>query len=187
MIRKIKFFALITVFLLLMAGCDLDKKIGESITEGILEKAVGDDVDIEMDGEDFSLTTDEGDISFDEEEGMTFEGEDGSVMASGGVYEWPSDQAAEYLPKFDGGKITYILNSKESCMLMIEETEMEDYEDYVKAVIDKGYTENKMESSAEDMVLYSATSVEGITATVYYSKSIATLTISVDASGISNE
>ncbi|MHB8129830.1 MAG: DUF6591 domain-containing protein [Mobilitalea sp.] len=184
MLRKIKFFAIILAVLLIMAGCNLKEKIGESITEGILDKAVGDDVDIDIDGGDISFKGEDGEeINFDDENGLTIEGEDGSVVASGGEYEWPDGQAADYLPEFKGGKITYIFNSETSCMLMIEETKTEDYEDYVKKAIDKGYNVDKTESSAEDMLLYAAKSEEGVSFTAYYVDSEGALTISVDATG----
>jgi hypothetical protein len=187
MLRKIKLFTIIAAILLLMAGCDLNKKIEQSITEGILETAIGEEADVEINGEDISFTGEDGEeVTFDEEEGLTIEGEDGSVMSSGGEYEWPEGQAADYLPKFDGGKITYILNSDDSCTLMIEEMETKDYENYLEVIMEEGYNVDKVESSAEDMLLYSAQSEKGATFTVYFAKSERVLTISVDISGISN-
>jgi hypothetical protein len=184
MLRKIKFFAIILAVLLIMVGCNLKEKIGESITEGILDKAVGDDADIDINGGDITFKGEDGEeINFDDENGLTIEGEDGSIVASGGEYDWPKDQAADYLPKFKGGKITYIFNSETSCMLVIEETKKEDYEDYIKEAIDKGYNVDKAESSAEDMLLYSAKSEDGVAFTAYYVDSEGSLTLSVDATG----
>ncbi len=185
MLRKIKLIAIIAATLLLMAGCNLDEKIGESITEGIIEKAVGDDIDLDVDGEDFTYKSEEGEITFDEEEGVTFEGEDGEVVAAGGEYDWPEDQAAKYLPKLDSGKISYIYNSTDSCMLILDEVTKEDYEAYVKAVSDDGYTNEKVESFAEDMSLYSGQTEEGIAVTVCFFNSETSMQINVDATGIS--
>jgi hypothetical protein len=185
MLRKIIFVSLIAATLFLMAGCNLKEKIGESITEGILEKAIGDDVNIDIDGGDVSFTGDDGEeISFDEDEGLTIEGEDGSYVASGGEYDWPEGQAADYIPKFDRGKISYIFNSDESLMLYIEETVIEDYEDYVNAIIDDGFTVDKVESSAEDMQIYAAKAENGVAATVCFVNSEGYLQITVDATQI---
>lgn len=186
MLRKVGIITLVVAVTVLMAGCNLNKKIGDSITENIMEKAIGDDVEVEVDGEDISYTTDEGTVDFDEDEGLTIEGEDGTVMSAGSVYEWPTGQAADYLPKLDRGKIFYILNSDNSCSLMVEETVEEDYKSYVESIIDDGYSIDKVESSADDMLLYSAKSENGITVCVIFVESEGTMQISVDATGKTN-
>jgi hypothetical protein len=183
MLRKIIICSMITAVLLLMTGCHLKEKIGENITEGIIDKAVGDDADIDIDDGELTMTNEDGEtVTIDDENGLVFEGEDGSVIATGGEYEWPKGQAADYIPKFDGGKITYILNSDETCLLYIGETTIDDYKEYIETVADKGFTEDKMESSAEDMQVYYATTKDGVVISVYYINSENSLDITLDAS-----
>lgn len=186
MLRKMMVIIIIVIVSLLMTGCNLEEKIGENITEGIVEKASGGDLEVEIDGDNVTYSTDEGEMTIDEEDGLTFEGEDGSVVSAGGEYEWPEDQAAEYMPKFDGGKISYIYNATDSCMLMVDGLEKDNYDDYIKEVVKKGYTEDKVESTAEDMMLYSGSSKDGVSIAVYFIPSEGSMQISVDASSIVN-
>jgi hypothetical protein len=183
MLRKIILLGLVMAAFLLMSGCHLKEKIGESITEKAVEKATGDEADIDIDDGDISIKGEDGSkVTVDEEEGLKVEGEDGSVVQSGGDYEWPEGQAADYVPKFDGGKITYIMNSDEAFMVYVEETKMDDYKDYVKKVTEKGFTNDKFESSASDMELYQATSGDGVIVTVSYMQEEVMLTITAEAS-----
>lgn len=181
--RKMRVLIIIATMSLLMMGCNLEEKIGENITEGIIEKASGGDLEVE--GDNVTYSTDEGEMKIDEG-GLTFEGEDGSVVSAGGEYEWPEDQAAEYIPKFEGGTISYIYNASDSCMLMIDGLKNDNYDDYIKEVMKKGYTEDKVESTAEDMMLYSGTSKDGVSIAVYFIPSEGSMQISVDATGIVN-
>jgi hypothetical protein len=69
---------------------------------------------------------------------------------------------------------------------MIQETVEEDYNNYVEVLIGEGYTVDKFESAAEDMLFYTAQSEKGIVAYVSYIKSEATMQISVELSGSTN-
>lgn len=183
MLRKYKYIVIVTLAALFLSGCGIKEKVEENITEKIIENAAGDDVNVDIDGDEISYSTDEGEVSIDEKEGVTFEGEDGSTVTSGGVYEWPEDQAAAYLPKYDKGELTYILNSEDVCMLLVEKVSIKDYESYVKTIIDKGYTANKIESTAEDTSFYSAASEEGNTVSVCFYATEENIQITLDTSG----
>lgn len=183
MLRRYKYIVFVLLIALFVSGCGLKKKVEEKITENIIESAAGDDVNVDIDGDEISYSTDDGEVSIDEKDGVTFEGEDGSTVASGGVNKWPEDQAAAYLPKYDKGELSYILNSEDLCMLLIDKVSIKDYESYVKLVIDKGYTTNKVESTADDMSIYSAVSEEGNTVSVCYYSTDESIQITLDASG----
>lgn len=183
MARKLGVLTILAAFIILMAGCNIKQKIGESITEGILEKAMGDDADIDLDDGEFTIKGDDGEeITFNDENGMTIEGDDGTVIASGGDYEWPEGQAADLLPKFNKGKITYILNSPETCLVYVEGIDEEDYEAYVEEIVDSGYTENKFEMSTDVAVMYSGANSDNIVASASFYKEDGYVQISVDAS-----
>jgi len=169
------------VTFLLLAGCSLDKKIGESITEGILEKAGGEDADINIDGEDFSITTEDGEMTFDED-GYSFEGEDGEEMTISGDNEWPEGTAADLIPKFDKGKITATMNLDTGCTIVIEEVEKDDYTEYIEKVKDAGFTTDQYESTSEDMSSYAAYLDEKTNFSIYYfppDKNV-TITLTID-------
>jgi hypothetical protein len=157
MFRKIKLLIIFAATLFLLSGCNLEKKIEEGITEGILENATDDeDVEVEIDGDEITYSTEEGEVTLDEEGGYTFEGEDGEVMTVSGDNEWPEGLAAEKLPKFDKGVITTTMNLNDSCMLIIEEVEKKDYEEYVEKVKDEGFTEGVYESKSDELSAYGA-------------------------------
>ena len=182
MYRKIRIFIIFTAALLLLAGCNLKKKIGESITEGIVDKALGDKGDVDFDNGEIKIKGEDGEEMTINEEGIVIEGENGAVMQSGGEYDWPEGMAADYIPKYKGAKITYILNTEDTCMLCMVETESEDFEDYIKKIKDNGFTENKYEASGEDMQSYTASTKDGITIMVSFLSSDNSLNITLDAS-----
>jgi major membrane immunogen (membrane-anchored lipoprotein) len=182
MTKKLCLITFACVLLLLLSGCNLKEKIGENITEGIIESASDGDVDVEIDGDEVTYTTDEGQAVINNEDGFVMETEDGTIVLSEGDNEWPVDQAAAYIPELKAGTLTYIFNSPESCMLSVEETTKDDYEVYEKEIIDAGYTVDKVESSAEDMELYSASSEEGVIVTISFVPSESILQVTVDAS-----
>lgn len=181
--NKFRLYLIFAAVLLLLGGCKLKEKIGKNITEGLVEGALGDEADIDIEDGEISFSGKDGEeVTIDEEGGVTFEGEDGAYMVTGDVYDWPEGMAADYIPKFDKGKITYIYNTTDGLLLYIEETELEDYEDYKSEVIDEGYTVDKFESAADDLQFYTAKSDEGVVVTVSYVKSEKYLQITVDAS-----
>ncbi len=182
MLKRIGLVVMAVISMILLSSCNLKEKISESITENIIEKATDGEVDIDIDGDEISYSTEEGDFTVDDT-GMTIEGDDGTVIASGGEYEWPLDQAAEYLPKLGKGTISYILNGPDTCMLMVDDLELDDYKDYKEEIVDAGYINDTLESSAEDLEIYSGTSSDGVVVTVSFSQSEAMLQVTADASG----
>lgn len=181
--KRLGLLLLILGVLVILSGCNLKKKITENITEGILEQAFGEGTDIDISDGELKFTNKDGEeIVFDDENGLVIEGEDGSILASGGVYEWPKDKAALYIPKLDEGKITYLLNTPESCLLYLEELSEEAYFDYQKEIVNQGYIENKYEATTEAGYIYGASNKEGIAVTLMYDINSVYLQITVDAS-----
>lgn len=180
--RIVQLTTVIIILLFALSGCNIKQKISEKITEGILEKVVGDEADIDINGDGITFETDEGKVSFGADDGITIEGEDGSVMYSGENSEWPSSQAAEYLPKLEKGTISYVMNSETSCIVMAGEIDMEDYKEYKNALIKAGFDANPFNNSAEDMEMYSASRDDGVVVTVSYIPSDQIFQVSLDAS-----
>jgi len=156
---------MILIACVLMAGCNLKEKIRNNISEKAVEKALGDDADVNLHNGD-----------------VTVKGDDGSEVSIGDNTKWPKGQAADYIPEFEGGVVTYALNSEQSCMIMVSNISGNDYKKYVDAIIAAGYSNEKIESNAEDMQIYSAKSKEGVVVSVSYLNDEKSLNVTVDAS-----
>lgn len=146
----------VTIFtLVLMSGCNLKEKISESISEQIApEETISEE--------------------------STETAVDLSAIASGAEYEWPTDQAASYLPMLANGTITYALNGPDTCLLLVEDISLDDYKNYKKAIIEAGFTEDILDSSAENLELYSGASAEECLATISYDNKAGTLQITIE-------
>lgn len=178
--KKICIVLVVLLGVLLFSGCNIKEKIGEKIVEGVFEKAVGDEVDLDIDGDEVTYKTEEGEMTFDSENGITFEGEEGKTVIYTDVSEWPEDMAASYLPKIKDAEISYLLNSDKYCMITVDNIDNEKYADYLEKVKDKGYSKDKFESTADDLNMYSGSSEEGVVVTLYYVPSSKSLQLTVE-------
>lgn len=181
LLRLIVLAALLTSIAVCNVGCNLGEKIGTKITEEMVEESLGEDAEVEIDGDKVNYSTEEGELSIDGD-AVTFEGEDGTVISSGTENEWPEGDAANYLPKLTSGVITYVMNGPEACMLMMEEITEEDYSQYLQEVKDAGYTENQTESVAEGLKIYSGSNKENAVATLSYVPEENSIQITLDSS-----
>ncbi len=171
---------------LIFSGCGLQEKIGESITEKLLESAADNDVNVDLSNGDFSISTEEGNYSYDDESGsFTMEGEDGSYAASGEAAEWPEGMAADYIPELKKGTVSYCYNAETSCMIYVDEITEDDYNDYVDKVKDMDFTENTMVSSASDLDMYYGETADGAYISVSYMPEEQTIQIVADISSLS--
>ena len=156
--RKTAVIVVALLLLLSLCGCGVIKekiagKVSEKVTEGFIEKAIGDDVDVDLD-------MDEGTIKFKDDEG-------GEVTMGGA--EWPKDGAGALIPKFKKGKIDSVLNSPGYCQIDIEDVKLADYEQYIKELKKAGITDDPMEYDSGDSVGYSATRGEELRVEIGYS------------------
>ncbi|HZJ82809.1 MAG TPA: DUF6591 domain-containing protein [Clostridia bacterium] len=151
MLRRFLLLSVSIVVLLSFVGCGFKQKtqgkLAEKLAQGVLNKIAGDDVDIDLDldneGGGFK-------VNLDGEEAMSF-----------GETEWPKGQAADLIPQFSKGKITYAVNSNVMAMLLIEGVELDDFESYYETVQGQGYTENTGEMSMEESKTYYASKEDG--------------------------
>lgn len=187
--KRMLVVCLFSVMALLLSACGLKETISDKISEGLTEKILeaGSDgkVDVDIDGDDFSFTTEDGESTTytSDEDGATIESGDGSVMTSGENVKWPTDKAAVYIPEMKDGKLSYSFNSDESCILMLDEVTQEGYDDYKQKIIDAGYTEEATDATAEDLAMYYGTNDKGIVAGIGYTPSSLYLQITVDTTG----
>jgi GTP cyclohydrolase I len=50
----------ILIIAIVATGCNMEEKIGEKIAEELIEKSAGDEVEVNIDGEDVTYTTEDG-------------------------------------------------------------------------------------------------------------------------------
>ncbi|WP_092637214.1 DUF6591 domain-containing protein [Acetanaerobacterium elongatum] len=153
--KRIVAIVLVTLLLLSLAGCGIkekiEQKVGEAITEGVINGAAGGDGKVDINGSQVTIT-----------------GSDGATAVIGGT-EWPSNQAGKILPKFGKGKIESVINSDESCWIQIEEVEAGDYDSYRKDLEAAGFTQNTFESADETSKMYTASKDEKTSVSITYS------------------
>ena len=102
-----KALVLLSVLLLLsaLAGCGINKKISEEVSEQIAEGILGE--------------AGKGKVDVDIEDGkIKFKGEDGSEMTIG-EDKWPQGGAADQIPEFAKGKIASASNSAKAARIQI--------------------------------------------------------------------
>lgn len=149
MLRKSLLLSISIVVLLSFVGCGYKKKVegkfAEKVTQGILNKVAGEDVDIDLDSEGGGVK-----VNVDGEEAVSF-----------GTAEWPKGKAAELIPQFDKGKITYAMNTNDMVMIMVEGVELEEFEEYYKSVQSHGFTEESGEMATEASKSYFAGNKDG--------------------------
>lgn len=142
MLRKSIALILSLAVLMSLVGCgfrkNIERKLSEKITEGILEKIAGDGTDVNLD---------DGELSF--------KGEDGSELTIGSK-KWPKGKAIDLIPEFKEGEIASIINSDETSIIYIDAVEQKDFEKYVEQVKSAGFTDDVMEMSMESSIAYTA-------------------------------
>ena len=92
-------------------------------------------------------------------------------MAEGG--------AANLLPEFKKGTIVSVANADSGCMVLLEDVEEKDAEDYIEKVKNKGFTEKPIESYGDSYYNYAAGLDEKTHASVLYDKKTKSMTINV--------
>jgi hypothetical protein len=110
----------------------IESKVTEKITEGVINKVIGSDGKVNLDGDN-----------------ITIEGKDGEQLSFGDT-QWPKGKAADLLPEIKKGKIITAMNSDETCGLVVEDIEKKDYGEYIEMLKDKRFTDSEGEWSGED-------------------------------------
>lgn len=159
--KKILTLSLIIVLVFTLAGCgvkgNIEKKVGEKITETIIEKAVGDEnTQIDIDGETITITS-----------------EDGGEVSLGGN-EWPE---IDGLPEFKGGKIISAAKDGDgNVMIILEEVEENDYKSYLVG-ISRDFTEDVTQMEVDEYILFQAGNGKGYVVMLQYFLEDKSLTI----------
>ena len=159
--KKILIMLLVIALVFTLTGCgvkdNIEKKVGEKITETIIEKAVGDEnTKVDIDGET-----------------ITIKGADGGEVSLGGT-KWPE---VDYLPEFKAGDIISAAKDGDgNVMIILEKVEKKDYENYVKA-IQKDFTEDVAQMETEEFTLFEGRNGKGNVVALQYFHQDKTFTI----------
>lgn len=168
MFKKLIVILLTVLMMLSLASCGIkksvDEKIAEKVTEGIVNKATGGEVDLDIkDGQ------------------LTVKGEDGEKVSFGDT-KWPEGQTADLLPKFKKGKIITTINADKACMVMLENVELQDYNKYVEELKSSGFSNEVSEYSSETNYNFMAKSNETTYVVVMYDSENKTISINLEIS-----
>ena len=142
-----------------LGGCGIKKKAEQAITEKIVEKALGDNVDIKGDT-------------------VTVKGEDGEEVTIGGG-KWPDSDLAKKIPEFKKGKIATSAFQDNNIMVIIDEVKADDFEAYLKE-IKKTYTQDVYESRTDNMVTFGGNDGNQITVALNFMIKEGSMGISVE-------
>lgn len=155
--------ALLAVLLVfLLAGCGAKEKIEQKVTEKVVEKVVEKAV---SDGNTkVDIDIDEGKI--------TVKGKEGETISIGSG-KWPD---IDYLPEFKQGQIISATNDGQGNVIIIEQVDQKDYEDYVE-ICKKNFPQETNELQLDEYLLFEGKNDKGELVAVQYFKEDNTLSI----------
>lgn len=136
-----------------LAACKAQQKVQEKVAEKAIENALGDGAKVNIDGDKY-----------------TYEDKDGNKMEFGST-EWPTDEAAAFIPKFDKGTVAACTIIANTYLIDVENVEPSDYESYLQTVKNAGFTENAFtleESGPDGYHQYQGGDVQGNSTMVCY-------------------
>lgn len=134
--KKFLFLVLVLIITLSLSACGASDKAQEKAAEKAIEGALGGDIQVDIDGDKY-----------------TYEDKDGNKMEFGGT-EWPNDEAAAFIPKFDQGTVTACTAMANIYIIDVEKVEYADYDCYLQTVKDAGFTENAFSLNEGDLEGY---------------------------------
>ncbi|MEA4848165.1 MAG: DUF6591 domain-containing protein [Clostridiaceae bacterium] len=146
------------VSILPLSGCGIKEKAEKAVTEKIVEKALGDNVDIDGDT-------------------VTIKGEDGEKVSFGGG-QWPDSDLAKKIPKFTKGAIVTSVTEDNSIMVFLEKVEAGDFDAYLEE-IEKAYSQDAYESRTDEMVTFGGNDGDQTTVSINFISKEGTMGITV--------
>jgi|APHig6443717497_1056834.scaffolds.fasta_scaffold12504_2 hypothetical protein len=161
--KKMCSVVLVLLVSTILFGCGIKEKIeqeaSEAITEKVLEKSSGGEVDVDIDGENFAIT-----------------GEDGEKIEIGAT-DWPDDEFFKDIPKLDAGSIASTIASDTGTMLVVNDVDADTFSSYYED-IKSAFSQNPVEANYEGLITYSASNENGITISINYTTEDGSVVIS---------
>lgn len=149
--KKILICLFIFVFIISSTGCKANEKLAKKAAESIVEKIV------ESSGA--------GDVDFEKDKIVVTDGE-GNVSVFGET-EWPTNDLAKEIPKFNGGKVTTVMDTGDTILIGLIEVSKAEFEDYLEEV-KKTFTENAFNMISEGNITYGASNSDEVTIMLMY-------------------
>lgn len=118
---------LVTVFLVIgLVACGGRQSLQEAAAEKLIESMAGEGVDIDIDdgGDSVTIKTEEGEV--------TFEGDEGGMP-------WPSDKLPAGFPMLSGVTVTAVIDSGTGIIIGFEDCNEKIADDYISAVKAAGW------------------------------------------------
>jgi len=135
--RRVFGVVLIAFAILALPGCK-GKSSGERMAEKALEKATGGKAQVDVQGENISIKTKEGEVQL------------------GTLSNWPADMPGD-VPKFEGAKVFNAAKSESatetSWIVNFRDAEAAAVDSYIEGLKSAGFTSG-MSSNTEDTVLF---------------------------------
>lgn len=147
----------LSALVLPLAGCGIKEKAEEAATEKILEKALGDKVDVDGDT-------------------VTIKGDNGEEATIGG--QWPDSELAKQLPEFTKGTVASAVEAGDTVMIFLEKVKAGDFDAYL-GEIKKTYSKDVYESRTDGVVTYGGIDGNQITVALNYVSADGTMGITI--------
>lgn len=125
--KKILFLLVIVVMVVGLVACaNARENAVENILENILEKELGEKIDIEIDddGESFTIKTEEGEVSFESDES--------------GI-PWPSDKLPGNVPELKGVKVVSVIDVGTGILISFEDCDKNTANAYIDQIKASGW------------------------------------------------
>jgi Cu/Ag efflux protein CusF len=168
MSKKVIVIILMVFMIAAVGGCGakekMNEKISESVTEGIINKALDGEGKVDLDGDK-----------------ITIKGEDGEEFNFGEA-EWPDSGAAQQIPELNEGTVVSAMNSEQFCMIMLEEIEQSAFDQYLEEIKDQGFTNDSVEFTSDTGYSYSASKDENTMISLMYDSEAQSVTINYEIS-----
>lgn len=168
MSKKVVAILLMVFMIAAVGGCGakekMNDKIAESVTEGIINKALDGEGKVNLDGDKVSI-----------------KGEDGEELSFGEA-EWPDSGAAQQIPSLKKGVVVSTMNSDKFCMIMLEEIEQDDFNQYLEEIKAQGFTNDSFEFNSDTGYSYSASKDENTMISLMYDSEAKSVTINYEIS-----
>ena len=168
MFKRIIVILLSIVMMLSLASCgvrqNLDQKIEEKVTEGVIKKATGGTADVDLDKGQ-----------------LTVKGEDGEKVTFGDS-KWPEGGAANLIPEFKQGNIVSAINADAACAIMFEQVEEKAFKQYIEDIKVQGFTNDVAEYTSGSTHGFNAHLDDNTMIFVLYDSEGKTLTVNFEIS-----